>query len=215
MRNYPEPLVEVEEEEFALTGEASDTMLIRHAQLADIPAMLQLINDYASKAVMLPCTELELCETLRDFLVAVDISVDNGKLLGCGRLHFYTPHMAELRSVAVAPDAVRGGLGKRITQELLQEARQFGIDVVFAFTYVPGFFEKMGFQPVDRGMLPLKAWKDCLRCPKFQACDEIAVAYMVTPGAEVHMSAMPPAEAPAEGPILFPILGMPRILDRL
>ena len=174
MRNYPEQSVE---EEFSLSSEVPDTVIIRQAQLADIPAMLRLINDYASKAVMLPRTELELCESLRDFLVAIE----NGQLVGCAALHFYTQHMSELRSLAVAPDRARSGLGKRITEELLAEARKLGVDVVFAFTYVPGFFGKMGFQPVDRDALPLKAWKDCLRCPKFQACDEIAMAYMVTP----------------------------------
>ena len=209
MRNYPDQYVE---EEFVTQGEALDTVQTRPAQLSDIPAMLRLINDYASKAVMLPCTELELCETLRDFLVAVDVST--GELAGCGRLHFYTPHMAELRSLAVAPSRARTGLGKRIAEELLQEARDFGMDIVFAFTYVPGFFGKIGFLPVDRGMLPLKAWKDCLRCPKFQACDEVAMADMVTPGAEIHMSAKPPAGSVGEEAPLFPILGTPRILSK-
>jgi hypothetical protein len=55
------------------------------------------------------------------------------------------------------------------------EARSFGVASVFAFTYIPGFFQNLGFREVDRGALPLKAWKDCLRCPKFQCCDEIAV----------------------------------------
>ena len=60
--------------------------------------------------------------------------------------------------------------------------------------------------------LPLKTWKDCLRCPMFQACDEVALAYMVTPGAEVYMGALPPEEAPTEGVPLLPILGAPRTL---
>ena len=208
MRNYPGQSVE---EEFSLSSEVSDPVMIRQAQLSDIPAMLSLINDYASKAVMLPRTELELCESLRDFLVAID----NGQLVGCAALHFYTQHMSELRSLAVAPSRARSGLGKHITEELLVEARKLGVDVVFAFTYVPGFFEKMGFHLVDRAALPLKAWKDCLRCPKFQACDEIAMAYMVTPGSEIYMSAMPPEEAYPEGPLALPILGTPRILDKI
>ncbi len=213
MRNYPGQSVE---EEFVPSGEVPDSVTIRQAQLSDIPAMLRLINDYASKAIMLPRTELELCEGLRDFWVAIDATLTGrGQLAGCGALHFYTPHMAELRSLAVVPDKARSGLGKRLARELLEQARQFGVDVVFAFTYVPGFFEKLGFRTVDRGALPLKAWKDCLRCPKFQACDEIAMAYLVTPGAEIYMSALPPEEGSSEGPIVFPILGTPRILDKL
>jgi len=206
LRNYPEQTIE---EEFVLSSEAPDSITIRPAQLSDIPAMLRLINDYASRAIMLPRTELELCESLRDFLVAVDVATDvatdsatdagpdgvedvaaggirtgRDQLVACGALHFYTPHMAELRSLAVAPQRARSGLGRRMALELLEQAREIGVDVVFAFTYVPGFFEKLGFQTVDRGALPLKAWKDCVRCPKFHACDEIAMAYQVTPGAE-------------------------------
>ena len=207
MRNHPGDSLEVESPE----PEAGlESVVIRPAELSDIPALLRLINGYAAQAMMLPRTELELCESLRDFLVATD----GGELVGCGALHFYTQHMAELRSLAVAPDKTRSGLGQKVARELLEEARRFGVDVVFVFTYVPQFFEKLGFQPVDRGALPLKTWKDCLRCPMFAACDEVALAYMVTPGAEVYMGALPPEEAPAEGVLLLPILGTPRILEK-
>ena len=186
-----------------------ETLTIRQAQLADVPAMLSLINDYAARSVMLPRTELELCESLRDFLVALQ----DDELLGCGALHFYTQHMAELRSLAVAREHTRSGLGQKLAAELLEQARKYGVDVVFLFTYVPGFFEKLDFQAVDRGVLPLKVWKDCLRCPMINACDETAMAYMVTPGAEVYMSVAPPDEPAAEGPLQIPILGPRRILD--
>jgi amino-acid N-acetyltransferase len=67
------------------------------------------------------------------------------------------------------------GIGRIVVEALEQEARENELHAIFAFTYVPGFFSHMGFMEVDRGSLPLKAWKDCLRCPKFQCCDEIAV----------------------------------------
>lgn len=207
MRNHPGQAVEMAE---TTPSKTTERLTIRQAQLADVPAVLRLINDYAAQAVMLPRTELELCESLRDFLVALD----GKKLVGCGALHFYTPHMAELRSLAVAPNRTRSGLGQQMARQLLDQARQFGVAVVFAFTYVPRFFEKIGFRTVDRTALPLKAWKDCLRCPMFHACDEIAMAYFVTPGAEVHMSAQPPTEPYVEGPLVLPKLGKPRILDK-
>ena len=65
---------------------------------------------------------------------------------------------------------------------LASQARDFDLDILFAFTYVPGFFAKAGYREIDRGLLPLKAWKDCLRCPKFTACDEIAVVRELKPG---------------------------------
>ncbi len=69
----------------------------------------------------------------------------------------------------------------RLIEALVREANDYSLDAVFAFTYVAGFFGKMGFQEVERGELPLKAWKDCVRCPKFQCCDEIAVLRILRP----------------------------------
>ena len=207
MRNHPGEALEAEE---VLPEHAAGATVIRPAELSDVPELLRLINDYAARKVMLPRSEVDLCESLRDFLVAY---VD-GELAACGALHFYTPHMAELRSLAVAPNKTRSGLGARIARELLDQASGYGIDVVFAFTYVPSFFYKIGFQFVDRAKLPMKAWKDCVRCPMFHACDEIAMAYFVTPGSEDRMTAEPPMGPYVDGPTELPILGQPRILDK-
>jgi amino-acid N-acetyltransferase len=150
---------------------------IRKALLRDIPGMLEVINAYAAKGIMLPRTEFEMAENIRDFVVA-ETSPDDPSpltLVGCGALHFYTPTSAEVRSLAVHPDRKSEGLGRRIVEALEVEAVEHGLASMFAFTYVPGFFQKLGYDQVDRGELPLKAWKDCLRCPKFQACDEIAM----------------------------------------
>jgi amino-acid N-acetyltransferase len=156
---------------------------VRKANLTDVPALLALINDYAARGVMLPRTEFELCENLRDFTVAIETSDGEEHLAGCGALHFYTTQTAEVRSLAVAERRKTSGVGKKVVQALLEEAREFKLDLVFAFTYVVGFFEKCGFEVVDRGSLPLKAWKDCLRCPKFSCCDETAVVYLLSPEA--------------------------------
>jgi len=109
------------------------------------------------------------------------VIVTAGRLMGCGALHFYTPSMAEIRSLAVAEDAKTHGIGRRLIEALVREASEYSLDAVFAFTYVAGFFAKMGFEEVERGELPLKVWKDCVRCPKFQCCDEIAVMRFLRP----------------------------------
>jgi amino-acid N-acetyltransferase len=144
---------------------------VRKATIRDIHDILELINSYAADGVMLPRTEFEMAENIRDFWVCFD----GGVLLGCGALHFYTPTTAEVRSLAVRQEAKGHGVGRAIVEKLEEEARENDLEAIFAFTYVFAFFHKLGFEETERGELPLKVWKDCLRCPKFQNCDEIAV----------------------------------------
>jgi amino-acid N-acetyltransferase len=175
-------------------------MQIRKANMRDIPALAALINSYASQEIMLPRTELELAEGIRDFVVAEE----DLALLGCGALHFYTRVSGEVRSLAVHPNTKGRGVGTLLVQELEAEARANELSALFAFTYVPEFFKKLGFQTVSRDLLPLKAWKDCLRCPKFQNCDEIAVLKALKPAAERELERVNRAQA--DLPVLLPIL---------
>ncbi len=144
---------------------------IRKAAMNDIAPILKLINGFAAKGIMLPRTEFEMAENIRDFMVVFE----GWQLAGCAALHFYSAKTAEIRSLAVDPEYQKHGLGAMLVTALEQEAITFDLHAVFAFTYVPGFFGRMGYRQVERGDLPLKAWKDCLRCPKFQCCDEIAM----------------------------------------
>jgi amino-acid N-acetyltransferase len=162
---------------FVEVSSAGGRLTVRKAVMHDIPAILALINGYAARGIMLPRTEFELSEAIRDFTV-----VTRGEdLLGCGALHFYSPTIAEIRSLAVHETAKTHGVGRRLVEALVEEAFEYELDAVFAFTYVVGFFQKTGFRVIERGALPLKAWKDCVRCPKFQACDEIAVLRVLRP----------------------------------
>jgi amino-acid N-acetyltransferase len=157
--------------------EASFPLVVRKASMSDIHLLLELINGYAAKGIMLPRTEFEMSENIRDFTLAFS----GDRLVGCGALHFYSPTVGEVRSLAVHPDVKSQGIGRVIVQALEEEARQFHLHSIFAFTYVEKFFSRLGFIEVERGELPLKVWKDCLRCPKFQCCDEIAVLKRLVP----------------------------------
>jgi len=150
---------------------APATLDVHKASMRDIAPILELINSYAAKGIMLARTEFEMSEHIRDFSVAYK----DDRLAGCAALHFYTPTSAEVRSLAVNPEMTQHGVGRVLVEALEREARTQDLESIFAFTYVPGFFHKLGFSEVERGELPLKVWKDCLRCPKFQNCDEIAV----------------------------------------
>lgn len=156
-----------------LAPPASDSpaLAVRKAAMADILQLLRLINGYASEGIMLARTEFEISENLRDFSV-----IQCGEhVAGCAALHFYTPTMGEIRSLAVDVAFRGSGAGRMLMDALESEAQAFGLQSVFAFTYIPAFFSKFGFTEIGRGALPLKAWKDCLRCAKFRCCDEIAV----------------------------------------
>jgi amino-acid N-acetyltransferase len=156
---------------FVESSAAGPLLTVRKALMHDIPPILDLINGYAAKGIMLSRTEFEVSEAIRDFTVVYR----GDELLGCGALHFYTPTIGEIRSLAVHEHAKTHGVGRKVVEGLVKEAQDYELDAVFAFTYVSEFFNKVGFHVVERGVLPLKAWKDCLRCSKFQACDEIAV----------------------------------------
>jgi len=162
---------------FVESTAAGPRLTVRKAVMRDIPPILDLINGYAAKGVMLPRTEFELSEAIRDFTVVTT----GADLLGCGALHFYSPTIGEVRSLAVDGRAKTHGVGRKLVGALVQEAQEYELDAIFAFTYVVEFFQKVGFHVVERGALPLKTWKDCLRCPKFQACDEIAVLRVLRP----------------------------------
>jgi amino-acid N-acetyltransferase len=172
-------------------------LTVRKAGMADIHALLELINGYAANAIMLPRTEFEMAENIRDFTVAYS----GPRLLGCGALHFYSPTSAEVRSLAVDPGVKTRGVGRVIVEALEKEALENDLHALFAFTYVPEFFRKVGFREVERGELPLKVWKDCLRCPKFQCCDEIAVVKALRPD-PVLDTAIEPESALIQLPLL-------------
>ena len=165
-------------------------LTLRKAAMRDIHPVLRLINSYAANGIMLPRTEFDMSENIRDFSVVYS----GDRLVGCGALHFYTPTTAEVRSLAVDPNLKTHGIGRVIVEGLEREASENQLHAIFAFTYVPQFFRKLGFFEIERGELPLKAWKDCLRCPKFQACDEIAMLKRLRSDAVIGTSSMASSE---------------------
>jgi len=187
--------------------EVIEPRTIRKASLQDIPALLDLINGYAAQGVMLPRTEFEMSENIRDFTVIYD----GQQLLGCGALHFYSPISGEIRSLAVAPGSKESGIGRLLVESLEHEAHENNLHAIFAFTYVSGFFYKLGFYQVDRGLLPLKVWKDCLACPKFECCDETAVFKALRPDPPLMQSFDLPKESSDWAPELVQLPHQKRV----
>ena len=148
-------------------------MNIRKAELRDVPALFKLINRYVLERVLLPRPLTNLYEDVWEFTVAEE----DGELLGGGALKFYNQELAEIRSLCVDEQLKSNGVGRKLTEALLDEAERYGLKTVFALTVVPTFFEKLDFQEVPRETFPLKVYEDCLGCPKYSCCDEIAVSY--------------------------------------
>jgi amino-acid N-acetyltransferase len=147
---------------------------IRKARLADVNDMCRIINHYAEKQLMLPKTQLQLYENLRDYSIAAEPS-DPNRILGCGALHFYWENLAEIRALAVMPGMIDCGIGTSLVEQLLHEAREMEIEQVFVFTYNPEFFSRFGFIQVEHRTMPLKVYNECFHCPKFNRCDELAM----------------------------------------
>ena len=146
-------------------------LYIRPAAIGDVPTILHLLEIYSAQGNLLPRTMNELYRHLRDFFV-VEV---NGKLAACGALEIFTEDLGEVRSLVV-DDAFKGrGLGKALVERLAEEARAIGLKRLMALTYVPEFFHKLGFQTVPKDTLPEKVWSVCVKCYKFNHCDEIAV----------------------------------------
>jgi amino-acid N-acetyltransferase len=130
-----------------------------------------MIAHYASEGVMLPRSVGALSAALDSYVVADS----GGRVMGCGGLDVYTAESAEIYGLATAPKGSPPGTGKAIVQALIARARTEEISRVFALTLAPGFFSKMGFKTVAHTDLPLKIWKDCVACPRYGNCDEIAM----------------------------------------
>ena len=139
--------------------------------MADVKAIQKLIADYARKGDMLPRSLSDIYENLRDYFVYED----GGEVIGSAAIHIMWEDLAEVRSLAVQEGRMRRGVGTQLVEACISEAIVLGIARVFALTYKPDFFERLGFQRVDKAELPHKIWTDCLKCAKFPDCDEIAL----------------------------------------
>lgn len=145
--------------------------MIRKARISDVKEIQKLLTGFANRGEMLSRSLSELYEALRDFY----IFEEDGRVLGASALHIVWEDLAEVRSVAVAEEAGRRGIGSQVVGACLEEGRSLGLKRIFCLTYKPDFFAKFGFRVVDKSELPHKVWGDCIKCVKFPDCDEIAM----------------------------------------
>jgi amino-acid N-acetyltransferase len=146
-------------------------MRTREARLPDAEQIYLLISSHFESGTLLPRSFPEICENIRDFVVAEE----NGQITGCGALHLYGVHLAEVRSITVCPECRGRGVGELIVRRLLKVAQRHEVTGVCLFTRIPEFFSRLGFSIVQREDIPDKLYKDCCICPKLNCCDEVAM----------------------------------------
>ena len=173
---------------------AQNGFRVRSARLSDVPRMAELINGFASQGEMLPRSASELYESIRDFFVIAD---NNDDVAATAALHILWDDLAEIKSVAVS-EALHGqGIGAYLVEKCVEEALKMELPTVFVLTHKPGFYEKLQFERADVLAFPRKVWSECIRCPKFSNCNEIAMSRPVTRAF--------PGELPDDDDLLDPI----------
>jgi amino-acid N-acetyltransferase len=149
--------------------------MLRKASIKDIKRIHSIVNASASSGEMLPRSLGELYDNMRDYFVYEE----KGKVLGTCALHICWEDLAEIRSLCVAESSRKKGIGRMLVDVCIEEAKQLHIQKVFLLTYQEEFFIKCGFTVADKKELPQKIWSDCVRCPKFPECDEIAMVMRI------------------------------------
>jgi amino-acid N-acetyltransferase len=158
---------------------------IRPARVGDVTAIHDLIRTFADRKLMIRRSLGELYESIREFLVVTD---DQGRVVGCAALHVFWEDLAELKCLAVAESAQGRGVGRMLVDACWEAAAGLEIKSVFTLTYVADFFEKCGYHRIEKADLPHKIWNECVRCPLFPSCNEIALIRSVTSEVPALMS---------------------------
>jgi len=144
---------------------------VERAKIGDVPKIHWLVNHFAENGEMLPRALSDIYESIRDFYVVRE----NDEVIACAALHIFWSDLAEIRAITVSEAFQNQGVGVCLVQACLEDADELGIPEVFCLTYKPAFFEKCGFQRLEKTELPRKVWVECYRCPKFPDCDEVAL----------------------------------------
>lgn len=172
--------------------------MIRPATIHDVPRIQEVINSHAELGKMLFKSYAELYENLRDFAV---YELD-GKVVGCCALAIIWADLVEVRSLAVDDDCRGRGIGTDLVRWCIDESRRLQIRKLMSLTYEQRFFAKLGFEVVEKENLPLKVWTDCVKCPKNQNCDEIAMVRVLEDVPEIKAAAAPPTPRGVSIPVL-------------
>jgi len=148
------------------------------AKLSDIPQMQALVVSEVKEGVILNRSEDEVATNIRSYVLAKD----GEKIVGYTALHVHSKRLAEIRSLIVDASYRGQKIGQRMVEFTLDEAKRLGVEEdVLVLTYLPLFFEKLGFHEINKELIPEhKIWADCIKCIHFPVCNEIALVYKLS-----------------------------------
>ena len=176
--------------------------MIRPATVHDVPRIQEIINSHAGLGKMLFKSLAQLYEDLRDFAVYESATPQGAAISGCVAMSIIWADLAEVRSLAVDEAFMHQGIGRRLVEWTVAEAGRLQIRRLMALTYEEAFFRKLGFETVTKESLPLKVWSDCVRCPKKDECDEVAMVRVL---GDIPVIAAAPAVPTPRG-VSIPVL---------
>ena len=146
----------------------------RKATIHDVVSIHKILSYYVNQDILLPRSIADLYEHIRDFYIE-DSKEADGNLIGICSLIVSWEDLGEIRSLSVIESSQNCGIGSKLVEKCLKEAVELGLSRVFALTLRKKFFADLGFKEIDKSLLPHKIWADCIKCPKFPNCDEIAM----------------------------------------
>ena len=120
---------------------------IRSARASDVRSIRELVRPLVGNTLT-PTDAVSYYEALQQFRVAEDPDLP-GRIIGCGALHVMWEELAEVRTLAVHPDFARRGMGGRLLEVLIDDARDLGLRRIFCLTFEVDFFSRHGFSPIQ------------------------------------------------------------------
>ncbi|MFH1038203.1 MAG: N-acetyltransferase [PVC group bacterium] len=147
------------------------SVALRRAYPPDAEGIREMVNKYAARGLMLPRSLSSIYERIRDFRVLAA----GDRIVGCAALQVCWEDIAEIRTLAVAEDIREKGWGRALVEDCFRDAADLKIPRVFTLSFSPEFFLQLGFSEISKESLPQKIWKDCIYCPHFPDCKEVAL----------------------------------------
>ena len=138
---------------------SADDVVLRRARTSDVKAIRSLVSPLAARRVLVSKEAVTYYESVQEFVVAER----DGILVGCGALHVMWEDLAEIRTLAVTDHLLGTGLGGRILESLVEDARQLGVRRLFCLTFEVPFFTRHGFAPIEGQAVSAEVYAELLR----------------------------------------------------